>query len=70
MTHGEKRNFEELLQMGGGYVLDFSNRTFQEFVFDSTGLDIDAEAVGGSGSRRTAFGTSGQISRTKSSASC
>ncbi len=26
--------------MGGGYVLDFSNRTFQEFVADSTGKNI------------------------------
>lgn len=37
--------------MGSGYVLDFSNRTFQEFVFDSTGLDIDSEEVGGLGSK-------------------
>ena len=27
--------------MGGGYVLDFSNRTFAEFVSDSVGRDID-----------------------------
>jgi len=26
--------------MGSGYVLDFSNRTFQEFIADSTGRDI------------------------------
>ncbi|MGC2107959.1 MAG: hypothetical protein WA655_00490, partial [Candidatus Korobacteraceae bacterium] len=51
LTHGEKRNLEELLQMGNGYVLDFSNRTFQEFVLDSTGLDIDEESVGGLGSK-------------------
>jgi len=37
----EKRALEKFLQMGGGYILDFSNRTFPEFVFDSTGLDID-----------------------------
>jgi len=51
MTHAEKRDLEEFLQMGGGYVLDFSNRTFQEFVLDSTGLNIDEESVGGSGSK-------------------
>jgi hypothetical protein len=51
MTHSEKLDLEEFLQMGGGYVLDFSNRTFQEFVLDSTGLDIDDESVGGSGSK-------------------
>lgn len=26
--------------MSGGYVLDFSNRTFAEFVLDSTGKDV------------------------------
>src|SRR5437773_516384 len=31
----ERRHLEEYLQMASGYVLDFSNRTFQEFVFDS-----------------------------------
>jgi len=36
----EKRRFEELLKMGGGYVLDFSNRTFEEFVVDTTGRSI------------------------------
>ena len=36
----EKMKFEKLFDMGTGYVLDFSNRTFQEFVFDSVGKDI------------------------------
>lgn len=36
----EKRNLEKLFEMGGGYVLDFSNRTFEEFVADSTGMNI------------------------------
>lgn len=31
---------EELLGMETGYVLDFSNRSFQEFVLDSVGRDI------------------------------
>lgn len=51
LKHGEKRDLEEFLQMRTGYVLDFSNRTFQEFVLDSTGLNIDDENVGGSGSK-------------------
>ena len=51
LKHGEKRDLEEFLEMRTGYVLDFSNRTFQEFVLDSTGLDIDDESVGGSGSK-------------------
>jgi hypothetical protein len=40
LTFGEKHNLEKLLGMSSGYVLDFSNRTFQEFVADSTGTDI------------------------------
>jgi len=47
----ERRHLEEYLQMGGGYVLDFSNRTFQEFVFDAVKLNIDDEAIGGLGSK-------------------
>src|SRR5665213_825005 len=40
LSNMEKRKLERLLQMGSGYVLDFSNRTFSEFVIDSTGKDI------------------------------
>ena len=40
LTYFEKKKIEELFGMGSGYVLDFSNRTFQEFVADSTGRDI------------------------------
>lgn len=36
----EKTKLEKLLQMGSGYVLDFSNRTLAEFVVESTGRDI------------------------------
>ncbi len=51
LSSREKRDLEEILQMRTGYVLDFSNRTFQEFVFDSTGLDIDDQSVGSLGSK-------------------
>ncbi len=40
LTNVEKRKFEQLLGMETGYVLDFTNRTFAEFVSDSTGRDI------------------------------
>lgn len=40
LTFLEKRKLEKLLEMGRGYVLDFSDRTFQDFVADSVGLDI------------------------------
>src|SRR5260370_3836809 len=48
----EKRKFEQFLGMSSGYVLDFSNRTFAEFVLDSTGRDIfDARYNYASGSK-------------------
>ncbi len=34
---------EQLLGMAGGYVLDFSNRTFSEFFRETVGVDIYAE---------------------------
>lgn len=43
LNFNEKTKLERILEMGDGYVLNFSNRTFQEFVSDSTGLDIYAE---------------------------
>ena len=52
MNFSERQKFEKLLGLGSGYVLDFSNRTFQEFVFDSVGLDIFSEQyASGSGSK-------------------
>src|SRR5690242_13962195 len=49
---GEKRKLERLLDMGSGYVLGFSNRTFSEFVLDSTGREIySAKYDYGSGSK-------------------
>lgn len=38
----EKRKIEKLLESvkGRGYVLDFSNRTFKEFIIESVGIDI------------------------------
>lgn len=48
----EKHKLEKLLGMGGGYVLDFTNRTFSEFVVDSTGKNIwDSKYDYGSGSK-------------------
>ncbi len=37
----EKKCLENLFDMGGGYVLDFSDRTFQELIVDSVSKDID-----------------------------
>jgi len=52
LSNLEKRQLERLLQMGGGYVLNFSNRTFVEFIQDSVNRNIsDARYVIGSGSK-------------------
>jgi len=52
LTNIEKRKFEQLLGMSSGYVLDFSNRTFAEFITDSVGRDIyDARYDNASGSK-------------------
>ncbi len=52
LTQIERRKLERLLGMGGGYVLDFSNRTFDEFVIASVGRSIYDEKYNyGSGSK-------------------
>lgn len=53
LSNVEKRKFEQLLGMNSGYVLDFSNRSFAQFVVDSTGRNIyDARYnYGNSGSK-------------------
>jgi len=40
LNFNEKRYLEKFLEMGSGYVLDFSNRTMQEFIFDTMRIDI------------------------------
>lgn len=36
----EKLKFEKLFEMGGGYVLDFSNRTFGDYIYEICNIDI------------------------------
>jgi len=56
LTNTEKRSLERLFDMGTGYVLDFSNRTFEEFILDSVGKSIyDAKYNYGSGSKANRF---------------
>ena len=40
LTKAEKRKLERMLGMASGYVIDFSNRTLEEFVLESTGKEI------------------------------
>ena len=37
----ERRKLEQLFGMGGGYVLNFSDRTFREFFEENTRINID-----------------------------
>ena len=59
LSNTEKRNLEKLFDMSSGYVLNFSNRTFEEFIFDSTKKSIyDAKydnATGSKANRLRAF---------------
>jgi len=40
LTTNDKQVLEKLFQMSGGYVLNFSDRTFAEFFQDDVGVDI------------------------------
>lgn len=40
LKHSEMRIIDDALDMGGGYVLDFSDRTFAEFFDDEFGITI------------------------------
>lgn len=52
LTLVEKQKLEKLLGMETGYVLNFSNPRFADFVLESTGLDIFSERYNhGSGSK-------------------
>jgi hypothetical protein len=50
----EKRKFEQILNMEGGYVLGFSNRTFDDFFIDSIGRRIP-ETFGSKANRLRGF---------------
>ena len=43
LTYIERANIEKFLGMKSGYVMDFSDRTFQEFVGEAVGLNINDE---------------------------
>lgn len=48
----EKSKLERVLNMGSGYVLEFSNRTFADFFADSVGVNIDDQKYSTSGSSK------------------
>jgi len=48
----DKLLIEDVFDMGGGYVLDFSNRTFSEYFKDEMGIDINDAQYFASGSSK------------------
>jgi hypothetical protein len=38
----DRQSLEAFFGMSSGYVLNFSDSTFGEFVFEKTGIDIDS----------------------------
>lgn len=40
LSNTDKTKLEALFEMRGGYVLDFSNNTFRDFIYNSVSLDI------------------------------
>lgn len=46
LTQTEKFKYEKLFEMGSGYVLDFSNPSFQRFIYDTIGIDVYNEKYG------------------------
>ena len=43
LSFQDKRYLERMFEMEGGYVLDFSNRTFHNFIYDSIKFNIEEE---------------------------
>ena len=43
LKYGDKWKLEELLGMSSGYVLNHSNRSFANLIYECSGLDIMAD---------------------------
>jgi hypothetical protein len=52
LKYSEMRTIEDAFDMHGGYVLDFSNRTFSEFFDDELRMDIYNQKYGMNGSSK------------------
>ena len=52
LTYRERRQLEELFDMSGGYVLRFSNRTFDEFFDEVAGIAIYSERYESNGTSK------------------
>ncbi|MGH9891755.1 MAG: abortive infection family protein [bacterium] len=52
LTLADRHRLENLLDMSSGYVLDFSDKTFGEFVFEAVHLDIHCDKYTDSGTSK------------------
>jgi hypothetical protein len=55
LTYIERANIEKFLGMGSGFVMDFSDRTFKDFIGEAVRIDIDDSKyfeIGGSKAKR------------------
>jgi hypothetical protein len=52
LKSSEKLKLESYFEMKSGYVCDFSNRTFEEFVLEHTGVEIYSDKYSGSKATR------------------
>jgi hypothetical protein len=48
----DRQNLEKLLKMSSGFVLDFSDRTFREFVLEAVGMEIHSERFSANGTSK------------------
>ena len=49
LSYAEKEIIEKALEMESGYVSDFTNRQFKEFIEDITSIDIYSEKYSSNG---------------------
>ena len=49
LSYSDKEIIESALQMESGYVSDFSNRTFKDFMYDTAKIDIYSDKYASKG---------------------
>jgi hypothetical protein len=52
LSFNERQQIEQCFDMGSGYVLDFTNRTFEEFIQDAVARNIYNGSYSGQGSSK------------------
>ena len=52
LTSREIKILDGIFQMTNGYVLDFSNQSFNDFIFDAVKVDMDEERFKTNGSSK------------------